>query len=63
MGVARSMHDEFLSRRSERRAGLLVLPNNFAAKPAYLKWGWSIIGVVRRVPEAPLYECMVKPLH
>jgi ribosomal protein S18 acetylase RimI-like enzyme len=63
MGVARSMHDEFLSHRSEQRAGLLVLPNNLAAKSAYLKWGWSTIGMVRRVPEAPLYECMVRSLH
>ncbi len=63
MGVARSMHDEFLLHRNERRAGLLVLPNNFAAKSAYLKWGWSIIGVVRRAPEVPLYECMVKSLY
>jgi GNAT superfamily N-acetyltransferase len=63
MGVARSLHDEFLSRRSERRAGLCVLPNNFAAKSAYLKWGWNTVGMVRRVPESPLYECMVKLLH
>ncbi len=39
MGVARSMHDEFLSGRKEQRAGLRVLPNNLPAKAAYLKWG------------------------
>jgi hypothetical protein len=63
MGVARSMHDKFLSGRQEQRAGLRVLPNNLAAKTAYLKWGWNTIGMVRPVPEAPLYECMVKSLH
>jgi hypothetical protein len=63
MGVARSMHDEFLSGRKEQRAGLRVLPHNLAAKEAYLKWGWNMIGMVRPVPEAPLYECMVKSLH
>ncbi len=63
MGIARSMHDEFLAHRSERRAGLLVLPDNLAAKSAYLKWGWNTIGMVRRTPEAPLYECMVKSLN
>lgn len=63
IGVARSMHDEFLSHRSEQRAGLRVLPNNLAAKSAYLKWGWNTVGMVRPVPEAPLYECMVKSLH
>jgi ribosomal protein S18 acetylase RimI-like enzyme len=63
MGIARSMHDEFLSARKEQRAGLRVLPNNLAAKAAYLKWGWNTIGMVRPAPEAPLYKCMVKSLH
>lgn len=63
IGVARSMHDDFLSGRGEQRAGLRVLPNNLPAKAAYLKWGWNTIGMVRPVPEAPLYECMVKSLH
>lgn len=62
MGVARSMHDEFLSGRKEQRAGLRVLPNNLPAKTAYLKWGWNTIGMVRPTPEAPLFECMVKSL-
>ncbi len=62
MGVARSMHDEFLSGRRERRAGLRVLPNNLPAKTAYLKWGWNTIGMVRPAPEAPHFECMVKLL-
>lgn len=63
VGVARSMHDEFLSGRREQRAGLRVLPNNLPAKAAYLKWGWNTIGMVRPVPEAPRYECMVKSLR
>jgi hypothetical protein len=63
MGVPRSMQDEFLSGRKEQRAGLRVLPNNLAAKAAYLKWGWNMIGMVRPTPEAPPYECMVKSLH
>jgi ribosomal protein S18 acetylase RimI-like enzyme len=63
MGIGRSMHDEFLSARKEQRAGLRVLPNNLAAKTAYLKWGWNTIGMVRPAPEAPLYECMMKSLH
>lgn len=61
-GVARSMHDKFLARREERRAGLRVLPNNLAAKSAYRKWGWNTVGAVRPVPEAPRFECMVKQL-
>lgn len=63
LGIARSMHEEFLSGRRERRAGLRVLPNNLPARTAYLRWGWNTIGMVRPVSEAPLYECMMKLLH
>lgn len=62
-GVACAMHDIFLSSREEQRAGLRVLPNNVSAKSAYRKWGWNTVGTVRPVPEAPLFECMVKQLH
>jgi hypothetical protein len=63
MGVARSMHDKFLSSRREQRVGLRVLPNNLPAKTAYLKWGWKKVGMVRPAPDAPLFECMTKPLR
>jgi GNAT superfamily N-acetyltransferase len=63
MGVARALHDLFISHRREQRAGLLVLPNNFPAKAAYFKWGWNTIGTVQPAPTAPLFECMVKPLR
>lgn len=63
MGVARTMHDEFLSGRREWRAGLRVLPNNLPAKSVYQKWRWNTIGMVRPAPEAPLFECMVKSLR
>lgn len=63
MGVARTLHDEFMSSRSERRAGLRVLPNNIPARTAYLKWGWNIVGMVRPASNAPLFECMVKSLN
>jgi GNAT superfamily N-acetyltransferase len=62
-GVARLLHDDLLSRRNEGRAGLRVLPNNVPARTAYRKWGWSLVGRVRPVPEAPVYECMVKLLR
>lgn len=61
-GIARLMHDKFLSGREEWRAGLRVLPHNAAAKSAYLKWGWNKVGMVRPDPRAPLYECMIKKL-
>lgn len=62
-GIARRLHDEFLSRRTEHRAGLRVLPDNVPARTAYLAWGWRVLGLVRPVPEAPLYECMLKDLR
>lgn len=43
MGVARALHDEFVSGRREQRAGLRVLPNNLPARTAYLRWGWNVI--------------------
>jgi GNAT superfamily N-acetyltransferase len=62
-GIARRLHDEFLARRKEQRAGLRVLPDNVPARTAYLAWDWRVIGLVRPVPEAPLYECMLKDLR
>lgn len=62
-GIARTMHDNFMARRKEERAGLRVLPDNLPARAAYLAWGWSTVGTVCPVPQAPTYECMVKNLH
>ncbi len=62
-GIARTMHDDFLARRKEERAGLRVLPDNQPARAAYFAWGWSVVGAVRPVPEAPTYDCMVKDLR
>lgn len=63
LGIARSMHDKFLSSRTEQRAGLRVLPHNTAAKSAYLEWGWATVGTVYPAPESPIFECMIKQLR
>lgn len=47
----------------EQRAGLCVLPDNVPARTAYLAWGWRVTGLVRPVPEAPLFECVLKDLR
>lgn len=62
-GIARTMRDDFVTRRKEERAGLRVLPDNLPARNAYLAWGWSSVGTVRPVPHAPTYDCMVKILR
>ncbi|MFI7075771.1 GNAT family N-acetyltransferase [Micromonospora sp. NPDC049903] len=40
-GVARTLHDRLLSGRTEKRATLLVRPDNAIALRAYDSWGWT----------------------
>lgn len=40
-GVARALHDRLLGGRRERRATLLVRPDNDVARRAYAAWGWQ----------------------
>ncbi|MER5453805.1 GNAT family N-acetyltransferase [Micromonospora sp. NPDC002389] len=40
-GVARTLHDRLLSGRTEKRATLLVRPDNAIARRAYDSWGWT----------------------
>ncbi|KKK06423.1 GNAT family N-acetyltransferase [Micromonospora sp. HK10] len=39
-GIARALHDELMSSRTEERATLLVRPDNTIARRAYESWGW-----------------------
>jgi ribosomal protein S18 acetylase RimI-like enzyme len=62
-GVARALHDEFLAGRAERRATLLVEPENTAAQAAYVRWGWDNVARLRPSWDgAPLYDVLVLPL-
>jgi ribosomal protein S18 acetylase RimI-like enzyme len=61
-GIARSLHDELLYRRSEERATLLVRADNTAAQSAYAKWGWTKIATLRPYPDAPNYDALILPL-
>ena len=62
-GIARALHDEFLARRTESRATLLVEPENRAAQAAYASWGWEKVAHLRPSWEgAPLYDVLVLPL-
>ncbi len=62
-GLAHALHDELLSHRHERRATLLVEPENDRAYRAYLKWGWSKVARLRPGwPDAPLFDVLIRPL-
>ena len=62
-GIAHVLHDELLSHREERRATLLVEPDNTTARRAYLHWGWTQVGQLRpRWEHAPLFDVLILPL-
>jgi ribosomal protein S18 acetylase RimI-like enzyme len=61
-GYARALHDALLSDRHERRATLLVRPDNDAARSAYRSWGWYNVGDLQPFDDAPVFEAMVREL-
>ncbi|MEU6831586.1 GNAT family N-acetyltransferase [Nocardia beijingensis] len=63
-GLARSLHDTLLGSRPERRATLLVEPENERAYRAYLRWGWSRVGVTKPSwPDAPAFDVLIRELR
>ncbi|MGA6165848.1 GNAT family N-acetyltransferase [Amycolatopsis magusensis] len=58
-GHGRALHDALLRRRPERRATLLVKPDNVPARTAYLSWGWELFGQVRPFEDAPVYDSLM----
>ncbi|EWM65734.1 acetyltransferase [Micromonospora sp. M42] len=62
-GIARTLHDRLLSTRRERRATLLVRPDNAPAQRAYDSWGWQPAGRLQPARDgAPLFEVRTKPI-
>ena len=62
-GIAHALHDELLRGRDEKRATLLVEPDNETAYRAYLRWGWRKAGQLRPAwPGAPLFDVLILPL-
>lgn len=62
-GIAHMLHDELLSGRKEKRATLLVNPDNKKAYLAYLKWGWCKAAELRPDwPESPLFDVLMLDL-
>ena len=59
-GIAHALHDELLRGRDEKRATLLVEPDNETAYRAYLRWGWRKVGQLRPAwPGAPLFDVLI----
>ena len=61
-GVAQTMHSHLLVEPTEERATLLVDPVNEAAKKAYAKWGYQVVGRIQPFADSPRFEAMVKVL-
>ena len=62
-GYARVLHDTLITSRPERRATLLVLPENLPAKAAYFSWGWKKIGELQPFDDAPTYDALILDLE
>ncbi len=55
--IAETLHTDFMERRTEKRATLLVEPDNIPAVTAYEKWGYEPIGLLTPGwDNAPTYQ-------
>jgi GNAT superfamily N-acetyltransferase len=61
-GIARRLHDEPLSGRSEVLGTILVDPKNTPARSAYYSWGWEKPGDIRPFDNSPVFESLTKQL-
>jgi GNAT superfamily N-acetyltransferase len=61
--VGQHLHDLLLDGRAEERATLTVLPAAEAARAAYDRWGWQVVGRKRNpLPGSPVFEVRVRTL-
>lgn len=63
-GIGRTVHDAFLSQRSEQRATLASNPQATGTHALYERWGWQRVGIVPDEPESYYreYVLFVLPL-
>ncbi|MGW1447610.1 GNAT family N-acetyltransferase [Micromonospora sp. NPDC002411] len=60
-GIARALHEDLIPGRVERRATLLVDPDNAAARRAYNSWSWGTVTKLQpRWECAPTYDVLVR---
>jgi ribosomal protein S18 acetylase RimI-like enzyme len=61
--LAHNLHDKLLFQRPERRATLLIRPENERAYTAYRNWGWRKVGRLQpKWPNAPTFDVLVLDL-
>jgi GNAT superfamily N-acetyltransferase len=60
-GFAHQLHDALLANRSEERAVLFVRGDN-PARLLYLRWGWSVVGLLSPQGDSPRFDVMLRPL-
>ncbi|MGI5148632.1 GNAT family N-acetyltransferase [Plantactinospora sp. CA-294935] len=58
-GVARRLHDAFMSERPESQVALLAHPEAGPAQAAYAAWGWKRVGYGRPFPGGSEYETLM----
>jgi GNAT superfamily N-acetyltransferase len=59
--IGQRLHDRLLDGRGEERATLTVLPAAEAARAAYDRWGWDVVGQKRNpLPGSPVFDVRVK---
>ncbi|MGW1198840.1 N-acetyltransferase family protein [Streptomyces sp. NPDC002536] len=61
-GIARRLHDELLTGRSEDLGTILVDPKNTPARSAYYAWGWEKLGDIQPFDNSPVFESLVRQL-
>jgi GNAT superfamily N-acetyltransferase len=64
-GIAAALHTRLLDGIDAERVTLTVRPEPEAeaARSAYLAWGYSRVGTSHPWEDAPVYDCMVRPLN
>lgn len=64
-GISAALHDRLLDGIEAERVTLTVRPEPEAApaRSAYLSWGYKPVGTSHPWDDAPLYDCMVRPLR
>jgi ribosomal protein S18 acetylase RimI-like enzyme len=61
-GFGHALHDALLGARGERRATLLVRPDNEPVRSAYLRWGWRVVGEIHPFADSPTFDALVRSL-